>query len=106
MVHDKRKLYNLLKKEIEELFNDFENIRETLTIQKLREEEARESLKIAQIRYERGLSSNLDVMDAESNLLNAQISSVGALVRYNSAMFKLARELNILDINFVNKVLN
>ena len=105
MIQDKKRLYSLLKKEIKELFNDFENIRETLKIQKLREEEASESLKIAQIRYDRGLSSNLDVMDAESNLLNAQISSVGALVRYNSAMFKLARKLNILNIDFVKKVL-
>ncbi|NEW61158.1 TolC family protein [Sulfurovum sp. bin170] len=102
---DKKRVRRVIKKEIEELFNEFENIKETLNIERLKEREARESLNVAQIRYERGLSSNIDVLDAESNMLNAQISSAGALVRYNSAIFRLAKSLNLLDADFVAEAL-
>jgi outer membrane protein TolC len=104
LIQDKERLSRLIKKEIGELLNSFENIKEVLNLQKLREEEAEESLKIAQIRYERGLSSNLDILDAENNLLNAQISSISALVRYNSSIFQLAHRLNLLDLAFVEEV--
>ncbi|HEX9700428.1 MAG TPA: TolC family protein [Acidobacteriota bacterium] len=50
-------------------------------------------LELAQLRYERGLADNFDVVDAESNLFNAQSALVSA--RVDRAIAGLALELSM-----------
>lgn len=103
---DKESLKRLIFKEIREERNTLSNYEDSLNIQKLKELEAGQSLEVAKIRYERGLSSNLDIMDAESELSNSQVNFIIQLVNYNLALLNIAKSLNILDENFIKRVFN
>lgn len=52
-----------------------------------------ESLRLARIRYENGLTSQLEVLDAERNLLNAELNRADALRAQRSAIADLVRAL-------------
>jgi outer membrane protein TolC len=71
----------------------------------LKKKEAKNSLNVSKLRYERGLSSNLDILDAESAYSSSQIEYVSEVLRYNFALLKYAKAMNNLDINYVNKVI-
>jgi outer membrane protein TolC len=58
---------------------------------------ARRELEVAQLRYERGLSNNLDVVTAEGNLLSQQSRRISALADSAVAYLALRATLGILD---------
>ena len=47
-------------------------------------DQAQEDYKIAQVRYSAGVGTNLDVMDAESKLIQTQTTYITALYNYNT----------------------
>ncbi|MEA2017978.1 MAG: TolC family protein [Campylobacterota bacterium] len=102
---DKYSLNRLIFKDINSLQNDYKNIIENLKIYKLKEKEAENSLKVSKIRYERGLSSNLDILDAESSYSSSQIDYVSEVLKYNLTLLKYAKAINSLDLEFINKVI-
>lgn len=53
----------------------------------------RETLRLARIRFENGLSSQLEVIDAERNLLQAELSRVDALRAQRAAVADVVRTL-------------
>jgi outer membrane protein TolC len=57
----------------------------------------RKEVEVAQLRYERGLSNNLDVVTAESNLLAAESRRISALADSAVARLSLRAMLGILD---------
>jgi outer membrane protein TolC len=57
----------------------------------------KKEVEVAQLRYERGLSNNLDVVTAEGNLLNAESRRVGALADSAVAQISLRAMLGTLD---------
>lgn len=68
-------------------------------------EKAQEDYKIAQVRYAAGVGTNLDVMDAEEKLTQAQTNYYTALYNYNSSKADLDRAMGImvdLDIKKLN----
>jgi len=54
-------------------------------------------VEVAQLRYERGLSNNLDVVTAEGNLLGAESRRVSALADLAVARLSLRALLGVLD---------
>jgi multidrug efflux system outer membrane protein len=52
-----------------------------------------ETLRLARIRYENGLSSQLEVIDAERNLLQAELNRIEALRSQRAAVADLVRAL-------------
>ena len=52
-----------------------------------------ETLRLARIRFENGLSSQLEVLDAERNLLQAELNRVDALRAQRAAVADLVRAL-------------
>jgi multidrug efflux system outer membrane protein len=52
-----------------------------------------QSLKLAGLRYDNGVSSLIDVLDAERNLLAAELSRVDALGAQKSAVADLVKAL-------------
>jgi multidrug efflux system outer membrane protein len=52
-----------------------------------------ETLRLARIRFENGLSSQLEVLDAERNLLNAELNRIEALRSQRTAVADLVRAL-------------
>lgn len=59
-------------------------------------EKAREDYKIAQVRYSAGVGTNLDVMDAESKLTNAQSTYYNSLYKYNTSKADLDKAMGIM----------
>jgi len=57
----------------------------------------RKEVEVAQLRYERGLSNNLDVVTAESNLLTAESRRMATLADSALARLSLRAMLGILD---------
>lgn len=57
---------------------------------------AQEDYKIAQVRYAAGVGTNLDVMDAEEKLAQAQTNYYTALYNYNSSKAALDKAMGIM----------
>jgi len=60
---------------------------------------ADEQLQLANLRYQRGLASNFDVVDAEGSLLAARSSLVQLLAAYQVARLDLERVLGRMNVN-------
>ena len=58
---------------------------------------AQQEVEVAQLRYERGLSNNLDVVSAEGNLLSTESRRIGALAELAVARLALRATMGILD---------
>jgi len=67
--------------------------RETAETQTRRAESLGSALKLARLRYDNGVSSLLDVLDAERNLLNAELSRIDALAAQRNAVADLVKAL-------------
>ena len=59
-------------------------------------DKAQEDYKIAQVRYAAGVGTNLDVMDAEEKLAQAQTNYYTALYNYNSSKAALDKAMGIM----------
>jgi outer membrane protein TolC len=59
---------------------------------------SRQEVEVAQFRYDRGLSNNLDVVSAEGGLLQSENRRVGALADLALARLSLRGTLGILDV--------
>jgi outer membrane protein, multidrug efflux system len=67
--------------------------RESYEAQRARAESLRQSLRLARLRYDNGIASQLDVIDAERGLLAAQSARIEALRAHRSAIADLFRAL-------------
>jgi outer membrane protein TolC len=59
---------------------------------------AQQQLRLATLRYQRGLASNFDVVDAESSLVLARSALVSLLARWRIARVELLRVTGQLDV--------
>lgn len=64
-------------------------------------EQADLALDLAKIRYEKGLSDNLDMLDAEAAFSDAELAISRSLVAYNNAAVHLAYVMGILDTDWL-----
>ena len=70
----------------------------TAAIQSKAVELAERQLRLAQIRYERGVAGNFDIIDAENNLIEAQSGLIGAQVERAMAGLTLRRVTGTLNV--------
>jgi outer membrane protein len=70
-----------------------------LNVRRLKQAEM--AMELAETRYERGLSDNLDMLDAETALSEAENNLVSSLVAYNITATSLANSLGILDRRWI-----
>ena len=75
-----------------------ERIRKSVELQKKGVEFAAQQHRLATLRYQRGLASNFDVIDAEGSLVSARTALVGLLTDYQVARVQLLRVLGSLDV--------
>lgn len=94
---DKRKIYREARDAMEDLAA--EQRRHRINLQRL--EQARQAIELSEIRYRRGLSSNLDVLDAEAAFSTAEVNILRTQVDYNIAVVRLGHALGILDIPWI-----
>ncbi|MBI2836046.1 MAG: TolC family protein [Acidobacteria bacterium] len=85
--------------EVRAAYRAVERVGESVRIQQQALELAEKQLRLAELRYERGLADNFDVVDAENNLFQAQTGLIAAEVERIIAGLVLARATGQLDPN-------
>jgi len=80
-------------REVRDAIHAQEKMRERFLAEDQRVAALRQSLRLAKLRYENGVASQLDVLDAERNLLNAEQSRADALRAQRAAVADLFRAL-------------
>lgn len=77
---------------------EIDQIRKSVELQKKGVDIAAQQHRLATLRYQRGLASNFDVVDAEGNLVLARSALVGLLTRYQVARIELLRVTGSLEV--------
>ena len=67
--------------------------RESFDAQSVREQALAETARLARLRYDNGVASQLDVIDADRNLLAARVARIDALRQHRAAIADLFRAL-------------
>ncbi|MBE9076873.1 TolC family protein [Romeria aff. gracilis LEGE 07310] len=82
--------------EVEEAYFDLETNQENISTAQLAVISAEESLRLANLRLEAGVGTQLDVLTAQSDLTDAQVNLVQAILGYNRALAALQRAVSNL----------
>jgi outer membrane protein TolC len=88
-----------VESEVRAAVRDLDQIRKSVDLQKTAVEVAQQQLRLATLRYQRGLASNFDVVDAEASLVLARSALVGLLTRHQVARIELLRVTGSLDVD-------
>ncbi len=84
--------------EVRVLARDLARTRKSIELQKQAVEVAAQQRRLADLRYQRGLASNFDVVDAEGSLLQARSALVSLLASYQVGFLDLKRAGGTLDV--------
>ncbi len=75
-----------------------ERLRKSIDLQRKSVDFSSQQLRLATLRYQRGLASNFDVIDAEGSLVSARTALVGLLTDFQVARVQLLRVVGTLDL--------
>lgn len=81
--------------EVRQAYLNLRAAEQTITSTKAATEEAQENFRIATLRYQAGVGTNLDVLDAETKLASARNSYVDALYNYNISVATLEQAMGV-----------
>jgi len=87
-----------IESQVRSAVRELDQVRKSVELQKQGVDVAQQQLRLATLRYQRGLASNFDVVDAESSLVLARSALVGLLTRYHIARVELLRVTGELDV--------
>ena len=76
-----------------------ERLRKSLELAQKQVEFAEQQRRLATLRYQRGLASNFDIVDAEGNLVASRTTLVGLLTDFQVARIDLLRATGTLDVS-------
>jgi outer membrane protein TolC len=80
-----------VEREVHRAVRELDRIRKSVEVQQQAVDVAEKQRRLAVLRYQRGLASNFDVVDAESNYVVARSALVGLLTSYAVARLELLR---------------
>jgi outer membrane protein len=98
---DEQALKRKVARESRDAFLDLLFTEKSHFISLKRLQQADMALDLAKTRYEKGLSNNLDVLDAETAYSDAEVDIAKALTAYNLAAVTFAHNLGVLDREWV-----
>jgi outer membrane protein len=87
-----------IEAEVRAAVRELERIRKSVDLQRKAVEIAQQQRRLATLRYQRGLASNFDVVDAEGSLVLARSALVGLLTSHQVARVELLRAVGSLDV--------
>jgi outer membrane protein TolC len=88
-----------IESEVRSSVRDLEQIRKSVDLQKTAVEVAQQQHRLATLRYQRGLASNFDVVQAEESLVLARSALVTLLTSFQVARMDLERVTGSLDVD-------
>jgi outer membrane protein TolC len=83
--------------EVRAAYRNLDRIRKSVELQRKGVDLATQQRRLATLRYQRGLASNFDVVDAETSLVAARTTLVGLLTEYQVARVQLLKSTGELD---------
>jgi outer membrane protein TolC len=89
--------YNVAN-EVRAAARNAERIGKSILLQERNIDFAEKQLRLATLRYQRGLASNFDIIDAENNLIQARSNYVSLVSDYHVSRMELKRVTGTLDI--------
>lgn len=89
--------YNIAN-EVRAAARNVERIAKSIALQERNIDFAEKQRRLANLRYQRGLASNFDIIDAENNVIQAHSNYVSLLADYYTALIELKRVTGTLDI--------
>jgi outer membrane protein TolC len=87
-----------VEQEVRQALRELDQIAQSVLLQRKAVEVAAQQRRLAVLRYQRGLGSNFDVVDAESSLVTARSALVQLLTTYAVARLDLRRTTGTLDV--------
>jgi outer membrane protein TolC len=87
-----------VESEVRQAVRRLDQIRKSVELQKTAVDVAEQQHRLATLRYQRGLASNFDVVEAEESLVLARSALVSLLARYQVERIDLLRTLGTLDV--------
>jgi outer membrane protein len=84
--------------EVRGAVRSLERLEKSVELQRKGVDFAEQQHRLATLRYQRGLASNFDVVDAEGNLLSSRTALVSLLTDYQIARVQLLKALGRLDV--------
>jgi outer membrane protein TolC len=87
-----------VEQQVRQALRELDQIRQSVALQRQAVEVAAQQRRLAVLRYQRGLGSNFDVVDAESSLVTARSALVQLLTAYAVARLDLKRTTGTLDV--------
>jgi len=87
-----------VEQQVRQALRDLDQIRQSVALQRQAVEVAAQQRRLAVLRYQRGLGSNFDVVDAESSLVTARSALVQLLTTYAVARLDLKRTTGTLNV--------
>ncbi len=87
-----------VEQEVRQALRELEQIKKSVELQRQSVEVADQQRRLAVLRYQRGLGSNFDVVDAEGSLVTARSALVQLLTSYAVARLDLKRTTGTLDV--------
>jgi outer membrane protein len=87
-----------IEAEVRAAVRELVRIRQSVALQRKSLVVAEQQQRLATLRYQRGLASNFDVVDAEGSLVLARSALVGLLASYHVATIELRRVTGTLDV--------
>jgi outer membrane protein TolC len=87
-----------VEQQVRQALRDLDQIRQSVALQRQAVDVAVQQRRLAVLRYQRGLGSNFDVVDAESSLVTARSALVQLLTQYAVARLDLKRTTGTLDV--------
>ncbi|MEO1431812.1 MAG: TolC family protein [Cyanobacteria bacterium J06633_8] len=82
---------NQIRFQVEQAYSSLESNRENVQTSEAALNQARESLRLARLRFQAGVGTQLEVLDAENALTQAEGNRVNAILDYNRALASLQR---------------
>lgn len=87
-----------VEQQVRQALRELDQIRQSVALQRQAVEVAAQQRRLAVLRYQRGLGSNFDVVDAESSLVTARSALVQLQTAYAVARLDLKRTTGTLDV--------
>jgi outer membrane protein len=84
--------------EVRSAARELERLAKSIELQRKAVDIADQQRQLATLRYQRGLASNFDVVDAEGSLVVARSALVGLLTSHRLARYELLRATGTLDV--------
>lgn len=85
---------NQVRFEVEQAYADLQSNLENIQTASVALEQAREALRLARLRFQAGVGTQTDVINAENDLTNAEGNRVTAILDYNRALASLQRAIS------------